>query len=159
MARTTRRLPAVLLAVGLLAAACTDSGDNAGDDGLPDLGDPGDCVVADLSVSPEKLDLLTRLAQDFNDSDAEVGGECVFARVQSKSSGGAAQLLAGGWDEEQEGPRPVIWSPAASTWGSILNERLAAAGDPAMTGDFVSFQLTPLVIAMPRPIAEALGRP
>ena len=58
---------------------------------------------------------LTRLAQDFNDSDVEVGGECAFARVQSKSSGGAAQLLADGWDESQEGPRPVIWSPAAST--------------------------------------------
>ena len=47
-------------------------------------------------MSPEKLDLLTQLAQDFNDSDAEVGDECVFARVQSKSSGGAAQLLADG---------------------------------------------------------------
>ena len=46
-----------------------------------------------------------------------VGDECVFARVQSKSSGGAAQLLASGWDEETEGPRPVIWSPAASTLG------------------------------------------
>jgi len=155
----TNRLTAVLLALVLLAAACTDSGDEASDNGLPDLGDPGDCVVADLSVSPEKLDLLTRLAGDFNDSDAEVGGECVFARVQSKSSGGAAQLLGTGWDEAEEGPRPVIWSPAASTWGSILNERLAASGDAAMTGEFVSFQLTPLVIAMPRPMAEALGWP
>ena len=155
----TNRLTAVLLALVLLAAACTDSGDEASDDGLPDLGDPGDCVVADLSVSPEKLDLLTRLAGDFNDSDAEVGGECVFARVQSKSSGGAAQLLGTGWDEAEEGPRPVIWSPAAATWGSVLNERLAASGDAAMTGEFVSFQLTPLVIAMPRPMAEALGWP
>ena len=29
----------------------------------------------------------------------------------------------------REGPRPVIWSPAASTWGAVLNERLAAQGD------------------------------
>jgi Ca-activated chloride channel family protein len=155
----TRRLAAPLLALALLAAACTESDDNAGGNGTPDLGDPGDCVVADLSVSPEKLDLLTRLAQDFNDSDAEVHGTCAFARVQSKSSGGAAQLLAQGWDEDQEGPRPVIWSPAASTWGSVLNERLGAQGDPPMAGDFTSFQLTPLVIAMPRPMAEALGWP
>src|SRR3546814_2992528 len=28
-----------------------------------------------------------------------------------------------------------------------------------MTGDFTSFMLTPLVIAMPRPMAEALGWP
>ena len=154
------RLSVGLLALGLLATACTEASDSSGDeDGVPELADPGDCVVADLSVSPEKLDLLTRLAQDFNDSDAEVGGECVFARVQSKASGGAAQLLAEGWDEDREGPRPVIWSPAASTWGSVLNERLSAQGEPAMAGDFVSFQLTPLVIAMLRPMAEALGWP
>jgi Ca-activated chloride channel family protein len=79
--------------------------------------------------------------------------------VQAKSSGGAAQLLATGWDEEVEGPRPVIWSPSASTWGSVLNQRLSDQGDAAMADDFVSFQLTPLVIAMPRPMAEALGWP
>ncbi len=157
---TTRRLTVALLALGLLAAACVeaDSGDG-GEDSAPDLGDPGDCVVADLSVSPEKVDLLTRLAQDFNDSDAAVGGQCAFARVQSKSSGGAAQLLAEGWDEEADGPRPVIWSPAASTWGAVLNQRLERQGEPAMTGDFVSFQLTPLVIAMLEPMARALGWP
>lgn len=156
--RPLRSALAALVSLGLVTVACT--GSQADKDGLPDLGDPGDCIVADLSVSPEKLDLLTRLAQDFNESDgARVGDECVFARVQSKSSGGAAQLLATGWDEATEGPRPVIWSPAASTWGAILNQRLEGQGDAPMTGDFVSFQLTPLVIAMPRPMAEALGWP
>jgi Ca-activated chloride channel family protein len=149
----------VACALAVLIAACSDASDSSGEDAVPDLGDPGDCIVADLSVSPEKLDLLTRLAKDFNDSDAEVGGQCVFARVQSKSSGGAAQLLAAGWDENVEGPRPVIWSPAASTWGAVLDQRLEDQGAPPMTGDFDSFQLTPLVIAMPRPMAEALGWP
>jgi len=156
--RPTRTIAVALLALGLLAAACTSG--EAPDDAAPDLGDPGDCIVADLSVSPEKLDLLTQLADEFNKSDgAQVGDQCVFARVQSKSSGGAAQLLATGWDEEAEGPRPVIWSPAASTWGAVLDQRLADQGAAPLTGDFVSFQLTPLVIAMPRPMAEALGWP
>ena len=104
--RTVRRLAAALLALGLLAAACSEAGDDGGDDGLPDLGDPGDCIVVDLSVSPEKLDLLTRLAQDFNDSDAEVGGECVFARVQSKSSGGAAAAARRRVGRGARGPAP-----------------------------------------------------
>jgi len=152
-----RRCLVALVALGLVAAACSSG--EAGD-GKSGFGDPGDCIVADLSVSPEKLDLLTRLAKDFNDSDsAQLGDQCVFARVQAKSSGAAAQLLASGWDEEIEGPRPVIWSPAASTWGAVLNQRLAGQGDAAMAGEFVSFQLTPLVIAMPRPMAEALGWP
>jgi len=157
--RSIRRPLGALVAFGLLAVACApDEASNEG--GNVDFGDPGDCIVADLSVSPEKLDLLTQLAMDFNESDdAQLGDQCLFARVQSKSSGAAAQLLASGWDEEIEGPRPVIWSPAASTWGTVLTQRLTSQGNAAMTTDFVSFQLTPLVIAMPRPMADALGWP
>ena len=157
-ARPVRSTLVVVVALALLAAACTAS--KAKDGTAPGVADPGSCIVADLSVSPEKLTLLTALAQEFNASaGARVGSRCVFARVQSKSSGAAAQLLASGWDEQTEGPRPVIWSPAASTWGAVLNQRLHDQGQAPMTGDFVSFQLTPLVIAMPRPMAEALGWP
>jgi Ca-activated chloride channel family protein len=156
-----------LLVLALLAAACVEVSTGDDDDAAPGDGsggnagdDPGDCIVVDLSVSSEKIQLLTELARDFNDSDrAEVDGECAFARVQSKASGGAAQLLADGWDEGTEGPRPVIWSPAASSWGAVLNQRLADKGEDPMTGDFTSFMLTPLVIAMPEPMAAALGWP
>jgi Ca-activated chloride channel family protein len=156
--RFRTRASAAALLLALVAAACAGEG---GDDPLGNVDDdPGDCIVVDLAVSSEKIELLTRLADDFNGSDlARVDDECVFARVQSKASGGATQLLATEWDEEAEGPRPVIWSPAASSWGAILNQRLTASGEAAMTGDFTSFMLTPLVIAMPRPMAEALGWP
>ncbi len=158
---------AMLLLLALVAAGCVEVSSNDDDDALPGDGtdgnvdeDPGDCVVVDASVSSEKIQLLTELARDFNDSDrAEVDGECAFVRVQSKASGGAAQLLATGWDEATEGPRPVIWSPAASSWGAVLNQRLAEQGDDPMAGEFTSFMLTPLVIAMPEPMADALGWP
>jgi Ca-activated chloride channel family protein len=160
MTRLLHRSFVALLALGLLASACSvETGDGGDVIGNAD-DDPGDCIVVDLSVSPEKVRLLTELAHDFNGSDeANLGDECVFARVQSKSSGGATQLLASDWDEDTEGPRPVIWSPAASSWGAVLNQRLGDEGQPAMTTDFTSFMLTPLVIAMPRPMAEALGWP
>ena len=163
-ARTVLPAFAALVAVGLLAAACSSAGDSRSIDDITGGGnvtdDPGDCIVVDLSVSSEKIQLLTALAKDFNASkEATVDGRCVFARVQSKASGAAAQLLATSWDEQSEGPRPVIWSPAASSWGAILNQRLADGGQPPMVGDFTSFMLTPLVIAMPRPMAEALGWP
>lgn len=158
MIPSPRHLLGPLLAALLLAAAC--SSESGSDGAVDDFGDPGDCTVIDVSVSSEKIDLLTVLAKDFNASDeARTDDGCAFVRVQSKSSGGAAQLLASEWDEQVEGPRPVIWSPAASTWGAVLNQRLEDRGAPAMTGDFESFQLTPLVIAMPRPMAEALGWP
>jgi Ca-activated chloride channel family protein len=156
--RPLTRSLALAVVAGLAIAACSSE---APDDAFGNAtDDPGDCIVVDLAVSSEKIELLTRLAEDFNGSDeAQVGDDCVFARVQSKPSGGAAQLLASTWDEEAEGPKPVIWSPAASSWGSILNQRLDGQGKAPMAGDFTSFMLTPLVIAMPRPMAEALGWP
>ncbi len=116
--------------------------------------------MVDLSVSSEKIELLTDLANTFNESDgAQLDDECVVARVQSKASGRASELLAEGWDEGTEGPRPVLWSPAASTWGSVLNQRLEEQGAAPMAPEGTSFMVTPLVIAMPRPMAEALGWP
>ncbi|QXC62707.1 substrate-binding domain-containing protein [Aquihabitans sp. G128] len=153
------RLTAVALAAGLLAASCS-SGSGSSGEGADGLGDPGDCTVVDIAVSSEKIDLMNALAKSFNGSkSAELGDGCAFARPYSKASGGATDLLATTWPETGEGERPVIWSPAASSWGQILNQRLADDGKPAMVGDAVSFQLTPLVIAMPEPMANALGYP
>ncbi|HWB71813.1 MAG TPA: extracellular solute-binding protein [Egibacteraceae bacterium] len=151
-----------LLVVCALAAACGVF-DSAGDgDGQErDLADPGDCIVVDMAVSSEKADLMRDLARTFNGSEqARVDGECVFVRPQSKASGGAMTLLSQGWpDEDAEGPRPVVWSPASSAWGAILNQRLADRGEPDMAPPSEPFMLTPLVIAMPEPMADALGYP
>jgi Ca-activated chloride channel family protein len=152
----TRRWLGVGLVAVLLAGACSGGDDD--DDVSAD--DPGDCLVVDVASSPEKIELLTDLAQSFNESDeATLGDDCVFVRVQQKSSGAAEQLLAQGWDEAVEGPRPVIWSPAASTWAAVLNQHLQEAGQEPIANEMTPFMLTPLVIAMPRPMAEALGWP
>ncbi len=149
---------AVLVAAALVAAACGSGGSEAGE--TSELGDPGDCTVIDVAVSSEKIDLMNALAGSFNGSDAaKLGDGCAFARPYSKASGGATEVLANGWPESGEGERPVIWSPAASSWGQILNQRLADDGESPLVGDAVSFQLTPLVIAMPEPMAAALGYP
>ena len=154
------RAAALLLAFGLLAAGCGGGGGGKDGEGADGLGDPGDCTVIDIAVSSEKIDLMNALAKSFNGSDAaKLGDGCAFARPFSKASGGATDLLATTWPETGEGERPVIWSPASTSWGQILNQRLADDGKPALVGDAVSFQLTPLVIAMPEPMATALGYP
>ncbi len=153
----TRVLAAVALC-GLVAGAC--GGDDSAGSTIPDPR-RSDCITVDTAVSSEKVELLTDLAERFNSSDeATVDGECVYVEVRSKASGGAATALTEGWDEAADGPRPVIWSPAASSWGTILNQRLSEAGDePMAPADPTPFMLTPLVIAMPEPMAEALGYP
>ncbi len=156
----------MLVAACVVLAGCSAArdlvtgGDEATQDGAAPV-DPGNCITVDMAVSSEKIDLLTDLAREFNASDgATVDGTCVFVRPASKASGAAMQLLADGWpDEGVEGPRPVIWSPASGAWGAILNQLRGAAGEPDMVGEGRPFMLTPLVIAMPEPMATALGYP
>jgi Ca-activated chloride channel family protein len=154
---------AVLVALALLASACTFSSedpDRVSPDSVPE-----NCTAIDVASSPEKFDLLTDLARRFNSSSEAREGGCAFVRIQNKASGLGMQLLTTGWpDETADGPRPVIWSPAARSWGAVLNERLRQAGQAPMApvtggGAAKPFMLTPLVIAMPRPMAEALGWP
>ncbi len=150
-----RNLVAVGLAASLVLAACS-GGDEAGSDSGID-GDPGDCTLVDMAVSSEKIALLTELANEFNaGDDAKTDDGCIFVRPARKASGSAAQLIVDGWpNPEINGEPPVIWSPAASGWGGIVNERLGKVVAPPGT----PFMLTPLVIAMPQPMAEALGWP
>lgn len=145
----------------LVAGACSvdvDEGSDLG--GGSDV--PKGCAAVDMAVSPEKFDLLTELAEEFNRSgEAQDARPCAFVRVNRTSSGIGATLLAEGWaDEARDGPRPVIWSPSASSWGAILNQRLREKGEPPMApSDAKPFMVTPLVIAMPKPMADALGYP
>ncbi len=160
---TTTRTVILGLVLALTAAACSSGGGSGGgsaDGGTQSV--PKGCAAIDMAVSPEKVELLTDLARTFNSSDeSKPGGKCAFVRVKRTSSGVGMSLLTEGWpDEATNGPRPVIWSPASSAWGAILNHRLAEAGQPAMAPTGAQpFMLTPLVIAMPRPMAEAIGWP
>jgi Ca-activated chloride channel family protein len=150
---------AALFLVGVMVVVTACSSSKNATDTATDLGNPGNCLVIDMAVSPEKIDLLTSLAQSFNRTRPKVDDRCVFVNPKSKASGAAMQALADGWDENAEGPLPVIWTPASSAWGAILDQRLADQGQPAMANQGTPFMNTPLVIAMPKPMAEALGWP
>jgi len=147
---------AALLAV--LAAACGGGGHGRASGGLENV--PKGCEAVDMAVSPEKVTLLTDLARRFNDSDAAKKGGCAVVRVQRQSSGVGMQLLADGWPNvEVNGPKPVVWSPASSAWGAILNQKRRDKRQPDLAPPSKAFMRTPLVIAMPRPMAQALGWP
>src|SRR4051812_4101079 len=155
----------VFVALGvLLTAACPSIGTSgsSSDTSSGTQKVPGGCTAVDVASSPEKLDLLTTLAGNFNKSkSAKVGGTCAFVRVQRVASGAGEQLLVNGWQSsDTQLPQPVIWSPAASAWGGVLNDALQSKGQPAMApASPKSFLRTPLTFAMPRPMAQALGWP
>jgi Ca-activated chloride channel family protein len=124
----------------------------------------GDCVALTMAASSEKAALLKTIAVRYNDGGHQVDGRCVRVDVVSKASGGATEALARGWDEAVDGPRPDVWSPASSSWAVILRQRTAAQDKPDLVPgdkptDLPSIAQTPLVLAMPKPMAEALGYP
>ena len=116
-----------------------------------------------MAVSSEKIDLMTDLAKSFNGSDAAEDRRRLRLRPARLQGLGRRRRAPGRRDgpTSGEGERPVIWSPPPRAGAQILNQRLADQGDkaPWPASDAVSFQLTPLVIAMPKPMADALGYP
>jgi len=118
------------------------------------------CVGLSVVASSEKAALLGEMSDAFERTNPVVDGKCVDVMVSSKASGGAMQALARGWDDSIDGPRPDVWTPASSSWVVLLRPRLAARDAPNIVpADTPSVAQTPLVIAMPRPMAEALGWP
>ena len=157
------RVPLVVaVVVGIVAVLVVR--DVATGDGDAGPGRPGaqkGCVTVQLSASSEKAALLKGLAADYAKDDGEAAGACAEVVVTSKASGGSTAALARGWDERVDGPRPDVWSPASSSWSGLLRQGTSARDAPDLVGDteLPSLARTPLVIAMPKPMAEALGWP
>ncbi|MFC7644814.1 substrate-binding domain-containing protein [Streptosporangium lutulentum] len=118
----------------------------------------GDGITLTVAVSSEKAELLRSIASGYN--GRKVGGRCADVIIETKASGGAMQALARGWDEREDGPRPDVWSPASNGWITLLQQRVSATdAGSVVAADNPSIAKTPLVIAMPLPMAEALGWP
>jgi Ca-activated chloride channel homolog len=141
--------------VGAVAAAVVFFVVNKG--GSAACGSSG--VTLNVVSSPEKYGLMQQFAKDY--SGRTVGGKCVDVAVQNKSSGEAMVALARGWNAQADGgPQPDVWSPASSTWVGLLRQRVSQNGKSDLVpNDAPGIAVAPLVIAMPRPMAQALGWP
>jgi Ca-activated chloride channel family protein len=147
----------VVLVVVVRNLVAGDSGDGRGG---PAAADRRDCIPLNVTASSEKAALLSAIADDYHQTDRKAAGRCVEVRVSSKASGAAAEALARGWNERVDGPRPDVWSPAARSWTVLVRQRTQAQDKGnVVPDDLPSIAQTPLVIAMPRPMAQALGWP
>src|SRR2546430_1003539 len=121
---------------------------------------PG-CTAVRVAASAEKAALLGRIATAYNGTTRTYGGgKCADVTVDSVPSGTAMQALATGWDARAVGvPAPQVWTPASSAWVALLRQQ-AVTNDRAIalpSGKLPSVVQTPLVLAMPKPMAQALG--
>ena len=157
--RGVRTVVVLSSSVALLTSACAYE---ARDPTVVRLNDPGRCVPVDIAAAPETASLLSDVASRFNGSEAArlAGGGCTFARVQTVDSPVALRELLENWpDSARLGPAPTAWVPGSTMWGELLNARLAAQHERPMAPTGTPFARTPLVVAMPAPMARALDYP
>jgi Ca-activated chloride channel homolog len=143
-----RRLSLIFLFTLLvpLAAACGELGIGGGESGDA----PANAVKVTIAYSPEKEGWLTERISAFNASGARVDGRPIFVEGVNKSSGAARTEIKNGTLQV------TVWSPSASTWLEVLKQESGNAGIATSSQSLV---LTPVVISMWKPMAEALGYP
>jgi len=113
-----------------------------------------------VAASSDQADVLAQAAAEYGRQRPTVDDRCVDVQVRGVESVEAANALVGGWDEVALGPRPDVWVPASSAWALQVQLKRQATKQP----DVIPFErpkvaTTPMVFAMPKPMAEALGWP
>lgn len=114
-------------------------------------------VALTVVTGPSEQPLLSDLANKWDGGKPEVAGRCLSLSVVSKSLPDMAAALTRQWDASRDGPRPDVWAPDSSTWVRLAQLRADATG--LIPAQQPSIMRSPVVIAMPRPMATALGWP
>lgn len=132
---------AFLFMVGLTTLACS-LGNSAANE--PPRNAEVVEVVANTSLGP----WLDTAVSQFNASETQTSdGKSVFVQLTPADAGQAVT--------EMSGAEPTLWIPDEMVWANILADQ----GNNNFQSDCVSVARSPLVIAMWRDVAEALGWP
>src|SRR3954470_3119516 len=137
----------VFALIGAMLAACGGSGGTS-DNGTPQA--PSNALKISIAYSPEKEDWLKDRIAAFNATQTTVNGQPIFVEGVNKSSGAARTEIKNGQ------LNTTVWSPSASTWLEVLKQE---SGNPNIAASNRPLVLTPVVISMWKPMAEALGWP
>lgn len=145
-----RKISLILLVslLGALLGACGVPNIGSGDSGTPQA--PANALKISIAYSPEKEGWLKERMAAFNGTRTQVSGRPIFVEGVNKSSGAARTEIKNGQ------LNVTVWSPSASTWLEVLKQESA---NPNIAVSAKPLVLTPVVISMWKPMAEALGWP
>ena len=101
--------------------------------------------------------MLTGFAAGFNRASGKSPSPCVTVAVEQVNSGDAELALEQAWSG-QAAERPDVWAPASSAWVNLLAQATSERAIKAV-GNPRSLFKSPLVIGIPKPMADALGYP
>ncbi len=115
-------------------------------------------VTANIVAPTRTAVLLRGLAEQWSQTKPQVDGQCAAVQIREQDTPVTAQALTQKWDTAASGPEPDVWVPQSSAWA-----RAAAANsdvaDKLLPDRLPSVARTPVVIAMPRQLAESFGWP
>ncbi len=137
----------VVVMVGGVLAACGD-----GDDG----GIPEDAVVVRMLYGSEKEAWINDVTADFNAQQVQTSsGNTIFVDAVPMGSSESLDLILNGTET------PAVWSPASTILVPLANDAWASQnnGDELTEDNPPPLVVSPVVIAMWEPMAEALGWP
>ncbi|MFF3347670.1 substrate-binding domain-containing protein [Streptomyces sp. NPDC002779] len=153
-------LVATATVIAVVAVQSCGSGDSTADDDQPPSASLASCDKADtalrIAASVDKSESLRRAAQTYGPRRS--GGACVEVVVGDTNSGEAMRALARGW-EEDDGPRPDVWSPAGGAWLSLARTNATGKTKGLFPERAEPIITSPLTIAMPQPMGEVLEWP
>jgi len=123
---------------------------------------PG-CELLTVAASSEKGPFLAALAAEYNSLGRGDDNSCVTVRVETAPSGDMEAALVKAWDASKVTAgidRPDVWTPASSAWLNLLRyDQATAKATSIVPNKPTQITSTPLVLAMPQPMAETLGWP
>src|SRR5215218_11473056 len=120
----------------------------------------GGSLPLHVAASPDQAGVITQAAAEYERRRPAVEDRCVDVQVRGTDSVEAAAALSTGWDESTQGARPDVWVPASSTWAlQVALRQQASKQDVLIPLEYPKVATTPMVMAMPKPMAETLGWP
>lgn len=136
----------LLFLIALILTACTPTGSTTGSS----TSVPANAIKVTLAYSPEKEGWLKDRFAAFEATHPTVNGRPIVVEGSNVSSGDARTKI------KQGTLKPTVWSPSSSVWLQVLKQE---TGDQSVSLSNRPLVLTPVVISMWRPMAEALGWP
>jgi Ca-activated chloride channel family protein len=123
----------------------------------PARGCEGESLTATVAASPDQFPVMSSLANRWSDTTPKVDGQCVHVTVVSAEPSAVAAALGPTWDAGRDGPRPDVWAPDSSAWMVVAAARPEAQA--LLPADTTRVAQSAIVLALPRPMAEAMGWP
>lgn len=114
-------------------------------------------VTASVVAPPRTASLLRGLAAQWEQTKPQVEGTCAKVDIRDEEADVTAKSLTQEWNGTVT-TMPDVWVPQSSAWARATAANSSVA-DKLMPDRLPSVARTPVVIAMPRALAETYGWP